>query len=1162
MSLQFIAGGSGSGKTRYLYEKVIKESQEHPEIQYLFIVPEQYTMQTQKELVRLHPRHGLLNIDVLSFKRLAYRVFEDLGVQLPAVLDDMGKSMVIRKVAGKLKKDLNLYGGHLEQPGFISQLKSQISELSQYGVSVEDLEMVEEETDRTLLKEKLGDLKNIYKGFKDYIESHYITAEEILDILCRKLPQWEPLKSSVILLDGYTGFTPVQYRLVQLFMIHAREVLCCISADQREMLYKECSMQHLFYMGRHTVCRLKKMAEEHHIPVEKEVWCDHRPAWRFKDSPELDFLEQNLYRYTGKVWAGKKPDIRLCQGKTPAEEAAYICTMVNRLVREDGLRYREIAVITGDPVSYGRELIHPFEEAGIPYFMDQKKSILENPMVELIRAALETVRDCSYESVFRYLKTGLVYDRETGNSEENEDTPVFSRENVSVLTDRLENYVRALGIRGWKKWDQEWTRPSRGGERLNLKELNQYRQWVLAPLKELREAFSQEGASISTVTSAVRSFLEKMELKEKLEEYAEFFEMRHCRGDENLAKEYGQVYERVEELLLRLEGLLGEEKADRKNYIQILEAGFEEIRVGVIPATADQVMIGDLTRSRLESVKVLFFAGLNEGLVPQRKSGGSLLTDTDREIFRSFDMELAPTAREDSCIQKFYLYLMLCKPSRKLILTWAASSGDGKSMRPSSLIGEVKKLFGELREEICFEEGYPIQTIWDGRQRLIGMLREARESQEKKPAFLELYRYFYSEEAYREQVKQLVNAAFFTYEDRGIGRAAARALYGRTLEGSVTRLEQFASCAYAHFLKFGLELMERQEYRLEAVDMGNLFHQSIDLCFQAIQSRKLDWKGITEAERKALVRECVEQVTGQYGNTIMESSARNAYLARRVERITDRTIWALAEQVKKGDFVPAGFEVSFSAIDDLKAMRIRLSEDEKLQLKGRIDRLDLCEDEEHIYVKIIDYKSGSTSFDLAALYYGLQLQLVVYMDAALEMQERKNPGKEAVPAGIFYYNIKDPVVDKDGEMSPEFIEKQILKQLRMNGLVNSDPDVIHHLDREMVKDSDVIPVVFGKDGGVQESRSSVAKAVQFETLRAFVGRKLKASGKQILNGDTALRPYKQGSRTACDYCPYHAVCGFDTKTAGYGFRQLCSMSPNAVWEAIEREEEENGSELD
>lgn len=572
MSLQFVMGGAGSGKTRYLYQTAIKQAVEQPDRLFLFVVPEQYTMQTQKELVRLHPRKGLMNMDVLSFKRLAYRVFEDLGVQVPAVLDDMGKSMVLRKVAGMVRRDLGLYGSHLEQPGFISQLKSQISELGQYGIRPEDLKQVEAETDHPLLKDKLKDLGVIYKSFRDYIEDHYITAEEILDILCRELPRWEKLKNSVIYLDGYTGFTPVQYRLAELFMLHAREVVCTVTVDLRENPYEKCGIQHLFYMGRHTVCRLKELADRHHVEIKQEIRCDRHPGWRFKDSESLDFLEQNLYRYTGKVWAGKKPDIRLCQGKTPAEEAAYICTMVNRLVREDGLRYREIAVITGDPVSYGRELIHPFEEAGIPYFMDQKKSILENPMVELIRAALETVRDCSYESVFRYLKTGLVYDRETGNSEENEDTPVFSRENVSVLTDRLENYVRALGIRGWKKWDQEWTRPSRGGERLNLKELNQYRQWVLAPLKELREAFSQEGASISTVTSAVRSFLEKMELKEKLEEYAEFFEMRHCRGDENLAKEYGQVYERVEELLLRLEGLLGEEKADRKNYIQILEA--------------------------------------------------------------------------------------------------------------------------------------------------------------------------------------------------------------------------------------------------------------------------------------------------------------------------------------------------------------------------------------------------------------------------------------------------------------------------------------------------------------------------------------------------------------------------------------------------------------
>ena len=1143
MSLQFIAGGSGSGKTRYLYEKVIKESIEHPDIQYLFIVPEQYTMQTQKELVRLHPRHGLFNIDVLSFKRLAYRVFEDVGVQLPVVLDDMGKSMVIRKVAGKLKKDLKLYGGHLEQPGFISQLKSQISELSQYGVSAEDLEMVEGETDRTLLKEKLGDLKTIYKGFKDYIESHYITEEEILDILCRKLPQWEPLKSSVILLDGYTGFTPVQYRLAELFMLHAREVLCCITADPREILYKECSIQHLFYMGRHTVCRLKKMAEEHHIPVEKEIWCDHRPAWRFKDSRELDFLEQNLYRYTGKIWEKQPEEILIYRGKNPAQETSYVCSCINEKVQKEGLRYRDMAVITGDLASYGKEIAHRFDEAGIPYFLDDKKSILENPFIELIRAALEAVKDCSYESIFRYLKTGFVYDEQ------------YPADKMQVFTDRMENYARALGIRGWKNWDMTWEKPCRGGERLNLDELNEFRIWVLEPLKTLRQAFKEENATISSVTTVLRQILEAMKLEEKLESFSAYFLERKEPGDENRAREYSQVYERVMELLERLEGLLGEEKADMKNYIQILDAGFEEIKIGVLPATADQVMIGDITRSRLEAVKVLFFTGVNEGIVPQRKAGGSLLNDGDREVFKSLHMELAPTAREEGCIQKFYLYLMLSKPSDQLVLTYAAVNSQGKSAHPSSLVGEIRKLFPKL---VQMEESTMEHSVWtarDGLQQLIAGLREAGDKnleqlKEAQGEFLELFSRFYGKEEYKKLVEKLTDAAFFVYEDKGIGREAARALYGQNLQGSVTRLEQFAACAYAHFLKYGLELMERQEYQLEAVDMGNLFHQSLDQCFEVIHENGLDWSNITEEERKKLVKKCVDQVTAQYGNTIMSSSARNTYLAKRVERITDRTIWALAEQVKKGDFVPSGFEVSFSAIDNLKAMKIRLSEDEELLLKGRIDRLDLCEDEKHVYVKIIDYKSGNTSFDLAALYYGLQLQLVVYMDAALEMEERKHPEKMAVPAGIFYYNIKDPMVKKEGEMTSEEIEKQILKQLRMNGLVNSDLEVIHHLDREIQKESDVIPVAV-KDGYVQEAKSSVAGQKRFDALRRYVGSRLKRSGQSILKGENGLLPYKDGDRTACDYCPYHAVCGFDTKTAGYGFRRLRSMKPEEVWQEIE-----------
>ena len=1202
VALQFILGGAGSGKTRYLYETAIRESMEHPDTQYLVVVPEQFTMQTQKEIIRLHPRHGVMNIDILSFKRLAYRVFEDLGVSLPVVLDDMGKSMVIRKVAGMKRSKLGLYGHHLEQSGFINQLKSQISELYQYGITPDMLRDVMREAGSPLLKQKLEDLELIYSGFRQYIEEHYITAEEILDILCRELPKWEVLKDSVILLDGFTGFTPVQYRLVELFLLHARKVLCSVTIDPRANAYQEGSIQHLFYMGKHTVCRLDYMARHHGIAKEPDVICSRRPAWRFLESPDLDFMEQNLYRYYGNVWDRPADHVVIYKSRGPAGEAAYVCSRIEQMVQEEGLRYRDAAVITGDLASYGRELAHQFDEAGIPYFLDDKKSIMENPLVELIRAALETIRDFSYESVFRYLKTGLVYDRaedgdvpgagdvseagdvldfgnltSLGNAGQPEEAVEFdgSREHAGLMTDRLENYVRALGIRGWKRWESQWEKPCRGGEKLNLKELNAYRQWILKPLRPLREAFKEEGATIGSVTAALREYLERMGLRGKLEDYSEFFRGRGNPGDENLAREYSQVYDRVLELFERLEGLLGAEKTDMKNYPQILDAGFGEIKVGVIPATIDQVMVGDITRSRLEDVKVLFFVGVNEGTVPQRKSGASLLTDRDRAVFKEFNMELAPTAREDGCIQKFYLYLMMAKPSRRLVLTYAGMSSEGKSQRPSSLIGEVEKLFPGIAVQDEESVDWPVRTVGDGREMLIDGLRKLREEKEgehaKAPegrdaeenAFMELYRYFYCSDEHREKVRQLVDAAFYSYEERGIGRAAARALYGQSLQGSVTRLEQFASCAYAHFLKYGLELMERQEYELEAVDMGNLFHQSIDRCFAVMKERGQDWRGLTEEGRKQLVKECVARVTEEYGNTIMASSARNAYLAGRVERITDRTIWALAEQVKKGDFEPTGFEVSFSAIDNLKAMRISLSEDEELQLRGRIDRLDLCEDEQHVYVKIIDYKSGTTSFDLAALYYGLQLQLVVYMDAAVEMEERNHPDKEVVPAGIFYYHINDPLADKQEGMTVEEIEKQILRQLRMNGLVNSELDIINHLDRDIQKESDVIPVAI-KDGYVQESRSSVASTRRFEDLRRFVNHKLQEAGKDILKGNIGLKPYKQASRTSCDYCPYHAVCGFDTKTAGYGYRRLAGLKPEDIWAQISpvEEEENDGSKMD
>ena len=1140
MALQLILGGSGSGKTTYLYDEVIRLSMEHPQEQYFLIVPEQFTMQTQKDIVTRHPNHGTMNIDIVSFARLAYRIFEELAVEQLSVLDDMGKSMVLRKVAAAQKRQLVLFGGQLSKPGFVGQLKSMLSEFYQYGITPEALREMAPSARSPLLRQKLEDLALVEQSFQEYIEGHYITTEQVLDVLCRLVPESGLIRNSVIALDGYTGFTPVQYRLTELFLVYAKQVYVTVTADEAAGIYGKMGIQNLFYMSRQMAVRLSEIAEKNQVKKLPDIILGEQKNRRFARRPELAWLEQNLFRYgTETAYTGEATDsIVFFQASNPSGEVSHIVHEIQRLVQEGKARYREIAVITGDLPGYGKEITHQFTQNQIPHFMDDKKNVLDNCLVELIRASLEAVRqDFSYESVMRYLRTGLVSQERT-------------------MVDRLENYILAMGIRGGKRFRETWERTYRGAGDLNVTEVNAFKDRVLAPLFAMQERFRQADLTIAGMTEAVLTLLADCRAEEQLESYQEYFTKI---GEHRLAKEYGQVYGLVTELLKRLSDLLGEERVSRKEYLEILDAGFAELKVGVIPAVADRVVVGDITRTRLAHIRVLFFAGVNDGIVPARKERGSLLSDRDRDFLGEHHLELAPTAREESFQQRFYLYLMMTKPSKQLILSWCRTGADGKSRRPSFLIGELRAMFPDaVLTDQETQMDSEIYSVAEAKQRLSTKLGQYRDGQleqdEEKAQFLELYRWFASSKDNQKILRRFMDAAFFVYEQQGISHAVAKALYGEILSGSVTRLEQYAACAYSHFLRYGLELLERKRFELASSDIGTLFHESIDLCFRRVKEKQYDWHTMTNETRDMLVEECVAAVTENYGNTILGSSARNRYLAQRVGQITKRTVWALQQQIKKGDFIPAGFEVSFSAADNLSAMKIALSESEALHLRGRIDRMDVCEDGGKVYVKIIDYKSGSTSFDLLALYYGLQLQLVVYMDAVTEMAQHHYPDKEIVPAGILYYNIADPLAEKKGQPDPEKIDAEILKKLRMNGLVNSELEVVRHLDRTIEKESDVIPVVL-KDGEVQAGRSSVANRERFARLSQFVHRKLKEAGQEILDGEIGVAPYKNGQRTACDYCPYHAVCGFDRKTSGYEFNRWKNRKTEEIWEEICREQQ-------
>lgn len=1137
MPLQFILGNSGSGKSHYAYENIIRESLARPEEKFLVIVPEQFTMQTQKELVSLHPRKGILNIDVLSFQRLAYHVFDEVGADRRTVLEETGKNLLLRKVAIEQQAKLKVLKGNLKKIGYITEMKSVISELTQYDVTLEQLdEMVRYAEDKPGLSYKLQDILVLYGAFREKLKEKYITSEEILGLLCDVAGRSGTLRGSTILLDGFTGFTPIQQKLLRELMRLAARVTVTITIDARENPWKAGGMHELFYLSKKTIHTVAGIAKETGTEIEEPVVLGEKDSPRFQDAPALRFLEQHFLRTDRAVYGKEQDSITIHTAKNVVEEAHFAAREILRMVRGDGYRFQDIAVITGDLPSYGEHVRKIFAEYGIPCFIDETKTVLLNPFIEYIRAALEmAAKNFSYESVFRYLRTGLCQ---------------ISKEE----TDLLENYVIATGKRGIHAWKQEWERSTRTMDAEQAAQCNELRRRIMEPLLPFLELVKNRRTDARAKTEALYALIAAQDIQVQLAAYEKRFADE---GNQDAAKEYSQIYGIVIGLLDKVVDLLGDEPMPLKEYTEILESGFEEAKVGIIPPTADRVTVGDIERTRLKDIRALIFLGLNDGWVPKSAEKSGILSELDRDSLDGCGVELAPGARENGYIQRFYLYQNLTKPSEQLCLSYSKSKTDGGAMRPSYIINSITRMFPHIRvidEDAAVQPKERIVTPESGIPWLIEGMKALKRGT-MNADWAELYSWYYGNEAYRDRVAELVEAAFLTQTKEGLGRGIAQALYGSVLENSVSRLEQFAACAFSHFLMYGLRLTPREECIFQPVDMGNIIHRVIELFSKRIRTGPYTWFNLPEEVREQWTEECVEEAAGENGLEVLHSTARNAYVIERVKRIMKRTVWALCEQVRAGEFVPGSYEVSFSMAEDLDSVNIALTDKEKMRLRGRIDRIDTCEKEDEVYVKVIDYKSGNTEFDMVALYYGLQLQLVVYLNAALELEKRIHPDKDIVPAGIFYYRTQDPMLDRDGEETPEQINKKILGKLKLSGLVNSDEKIVRSMDRSVglgdKKSSDVIPVSYTKSG--YSTYSSVAGRKRFEELSGYVNEKMRDIGKRILAGETAMQPYERKGRTACDYCAYREICGFDTKIPGTGFRRLHEYKTEDIWKKIGEE---------
>ena len=1141
MALSFILGGSGSGKSSCLFDRVLKEAQAHRDRQYLVLVPEQFTLQTQRDLVRQSPDGGIMNVDVLSFVRLAYRIFDEIGGIDRPVLDDTGKNMMLRRVIASKERELAVFGRMSGKPGFIEEVKSMISELYQYGIDEDQLEELSGKTrEHPMLSAKLTDIEMICRAFADFKEDHYITAEEILILLGDVIPQSKMLQKSTVCFDGYTGFTPVQYRLLSQMMPLCGDIYVTVTIDPSELGHGDDLLQFrtieetdLFAMSKTMIRKLTGLAEAAGTTVGKPVILPS--GRRFGAGTPLEVLEQRLFRRQGRTPVkpecadgGGRVLVRACV--EPEEETLYVLSEIRKLVQEQNYRYREIAIVTGDMSTYGRLAERMLTEENIPCFLDQKEKVQGSPVVEYLLGFLAMAADdFRYQDVFRYLRCGL---------------GIFSEEE----TDELENAVLEYGIRGFSAWGRSWydTSADEAERRTKEEKRNALREKFLLQVSGWREKLlAAENAG--EITDVLYRMMAADQVPQRMK--AAFDEAPEGSEIPVLLASYEAVYKAVVDLMDQMVLLLGSEKMPLSVYAQVLQSGFDEVKVGRIPPSVDRVTIGDINRTRLAHIRALFFIGVNDGIVPPENGSRGLLSENDREILAGCGAELAPNARQEAFAAQFYLYWNLTKPSERLYITYARIGTDGKTRRPSFLIRRIRQVFPainleevpERNTDFILASGRGISCLSDG-------LREFGRK-DSTPLWKELYHWYAGQE--EETLAELVQAACFANRRQDLSDAAAVSLYGTELSGSVTRLEQFAACPYSYFAKYGLDLYPRREWTVEAADFGSMVHAAVEEFGRSLSAEGYTWGGIGEDDRKRLCDESMRRVGAREENRVFFKDARTGYLVERMRRMLDRTTWALCRQVRTGRFEPEDYELEFNRTD---AGAYPLPEGRSLSLRGKIDRLDVYREGSTVGVKVLDYKTGKMNFDLTQVTAGLQLQLVVYMKAALHHEEKKYPKDQVQPGGVLYYQVKNPYVKKS---ETEDTEEAVFKALRPNGEVNAAPVMIGAMDRSLLAESagtahlmpscksKVIPVETTKDGSLG-ARSSVLTEAQFRELMDAADRKIAELAGDIMNGRMDVSPYELKGRTACTFCDYRSICGFDRRIPGYEYRKLKQLKKDEI----------------
>ena len=1116
MGLRIIYGKTGTGKSSLCFSEIAKLIEKEENIYY--ITPEQFSFTAEKNLMGFLKEKAVMNAEVITFSRMANRALNEIGGRNKTNLSKCGKAMLIYSILSKHQKDFQFLGKSDENIEIGIQ---SITEFKKHGITLETLNTEIETIEDKYLKTKLEDIRCIYQNYEEQILQNYIEETDLLDFLAKNIEDLSWIKNSIIYIDEFSGFTAQEYEVIKQFIKYAKQVNITMCIDNLE---RDTNPDiDIFYSNKQTLKKLVRIVDENHFQLEEPV--ELQKQYRLK-SEELQVLSQNLYSTKSTKYAKDVENIHLFLAKNRYSEIENVAKIICKMVREKKLRYRDMAVITKNIDMYSSLVRSIFAKYDIPVFIDEKRDLNQNVIVQYVLSILDIfTTNYANEAMFNYIKLGFL---------DIEDDEIF----------KLENYCTKWGIKR-NKWKEDFKYEMEDeNKKQEIERLNEIRKQIIEPLIALKRNIDKEKTAIN-ITKQIYGFLQEQNIEEKISKKVKDLEEM---GLIDLANEYVESYHIILEVFDEIVLVFKEDKMNIDTYSKILKIGLKNSELGKIPATQDQVTLGDVDRTRSHKVEVVFVIGLNDGVFPSVNKDEGFLNDTDREHLKNDGIELANGTLENLYEENFNIYKVFTTAEQEMYLSYASSDGEGKALRPSILIHKMKKIFPKLEEQSdVITKQYEVVNQDITYEELLEKIYQLKNKENIENLWYAVYAWYKQNSKWNTRLEQDMEGLAYTNVPQKLKKENMDKLYGNTLHTSVSRLEQYRRCPFSYYLQYGLKVKPKEELKIQSFNTGSFMHETIDEFFKYVHENGLNLAELEEIDIQKMVSKIIDEDLELSKNYIFKATVKYNILVRRLKKIVSKALKYIIQTLIYSDFTIKGTEVEFDTKGEYKPIRLELEDGKRIEITGKIDRIDIAKEEDGNYLRIIDYKSSSKNIDLNEVYAGLQIQLLTYADAVCKEED-------LIPAGIFYFSLLEQMIKADKKIEDEEIEELIRKNFKMKGLIIADVKVIKMNDNSLTTGtSKMVPAAISKSGEVIEKWTNGVKQEEFSILQKYIYQTIKEIGKEIFNGNIDLKPYYKNGKTPCEYCEYKSICTFDPRRKENTYQYINKLTKDDIIRKMKKE---------